>query len=78
MLVSGITTTLCFIPIKLFVSITFIANHTKCCAVMAQKPQRYEYQDQLRSTQQDGAFIVYDKENGKAWVSAEATVEIKE
>jgi len=51
---------------------------SKCCAVMAQKPQRYEYEKQLRSAQQDGAFVVYDSENGSAWVSAEATVEIKQ
>lgn len=45
---------------------------------MTQKPARIEYQDQLRCTQQEGEFVVYDTENGNAWVSADATVEIKQ
>jgi hypothetical protein len=45
---------------------------------MTQVPQRYEYEKQLRSAQQDGQFAVYDTENPKAWVSADKTVEIKE
>jgi len=45
---------------------------------MTQVPQRYEYEKQLRSAQQNGEYVVYDTENASAWVSAEATVEIKE
>lgn len=45
---------------------------------MAQKPDRYEYEKRLRTAQDDDELIVYDIENGKAWISAEATVEIKQ